>query len=162
MNIDDVLNKIKNMLLSFGLIEKQLGLYTNYVRGHSHCIPRYIDGLGFLIKYAKSEEDAIKYFHEDGDHFPIKLGEDAILAGIRTDIMNNVPYCGIVELGFNDDYYSNAITIFCKDGQKLIGKLDTCTSHFDNEPDGESIIIETAAGTLIEIYTDEIESIELL
>jgi len=64
-----------------------------------------------------------------------------------------------IELGIKKDYFHKTINIICKDGQRLTGTLDNWTSKYDNEPDGESIMIETARGDLIEIYTDEIESI---
>jgi len=69
------------------------------------------------------------------------------------------PYSGAIKLGITDAYFNKTVIIKCNDGQRRVGRLDTCTSKYDNEPDGESVIIETDEGWLIEIYTDEIESI---
>ena len=59
---------------------------VNYEKGGVHCIPQYVQSLGFLIEYADSYEEAEKHWHEDGDGFPLEMGEKAILAGLENEI----------------------------------------------------------------------------
>jgi len=64
MNVDDILSKIIELLFSFGFIEKKVGMRANYALGNTHCIPNYVGGgIGFLIEYAGSEEEALKDLH---------------------------------------------------------------------------------------------------
>ena len=63
---------------------------ANYVRGDLYCIPQYIESLGFLIEYADSYEEAKNHGHEDGDAFPLEMGEKDILAGIEAEIRQKI------------------------------------------------------------------------
>lgn len=45
--------------------------------------------------------------------------------------------------------------------EPLIGMLDSWTSTLDNEPDGESITVDTGNG-LFEVFIEDIKSIELI
>jgi hypothetical protein len=87
---EQILEKIKKLLIDFGFIEKVISneyrSETNYVLGDLFCIPQYIGKLGFLIEYAHSFDEAQKHWHEDGDSFPLAMGEDAILSGLENEI----------------------------------------------------------------------------
>jgi hypothetical protein len=52
------------------------------------------------------------------------------------------------------------IRIVCIDGQVFNGVWIDHTSKQDNEPDGESITIETDYAPFVEIYVEDIERIE--
>jgi hypothetical protein len=82
--------KIKEMLLEIGfckiVVSNQYRSVTNYVYGSIYCIPQYIDNLGFLIEYAYSYREAKNHGHEDGDAFPLDMGEEAILIGLKSEL----------------------------------------------------------------------------
>jgi hypothetical protein len=65
------------------------------------------------------------------------------------------------ELGIKQEHFGKTLTVNCKNGQRVFGMLFDLTSEYDNEPDGESITLKTTEPSLIEIYTDDIESIEV-
>ena len=52
------------------------------------------------------------------------------------------------------------IKVVCLDGTAVEGVWTNWVSEQDNEPDGESIMIDKADGSIEEIYVDEIERIE--
>lgn len=52
------------------------------------------------------------------------------------------------------------IKVICNDGQVAIGEWTDWTSAADNEPDPESIILETSNSDLIEIFVSDIKQIE--
>jgi len=89
-----ILEKTKEMLLTMGFVEVAIeGIMKNdtsstinYMRGNLYCIPHYWDTMGFFIEYAYSLGDTIKNMYEDGDMFPLVLGEDAILNGLREEV----------------------------------------------------------------------------
>ncbi len=56
--------------------------------------------------------------------------------------------------------FGKEITIICTDNQTLTGILTGYTSELDNEPDGESIIIDDGP-IPYEIFIDEIKSVEV-
>lgn len=58
-----------------------------------------------------------------------------------------------------EKYINEIVKILCNDGDIIVGKLINYTSELDNEPDGESITLNTDDG-LIEIFTEEITSIK--
>ena len=93
---DVIIEKIKLMLLGKGFVEKVVTnafrSEVNYVFGNMYCIPRYVNSLGFLIEYAYSHNEAKNHGHEDGDSFPLSIGEVAILAGIEKEIDENILY----------------------------------------------------------------------
>jgi len=92
--VQQILEKIKAMLLKMGFAETTVtNLYRseiNYVRGNLYCIPQYVERLGFLIEYANSYEEAKNHGHEDGDSFPLEMGERTILAGLEKEVRQNI------------------------------------------------------------------------
>jgi hypothetical protein len=58
-----------------------------------------------------------------------------------------------------DKYFDNPVNVICVDGDVVSGILDGYTSELDNEPDGESILVKTNDGRLIEVYASEISEI---
>ncbi|MGI6498438.1 MAG: hypothetical protein ACOX0U_06405 [Oscillospiraceae bacterium] len=56
--------------------------------------------------------------------------------------------------------YDKIVKVVCVDGQIITGELSGHTSALDNEPNGESITVDTSDGFIIEIYVDEIASVE--
>ena len=92
--VQQILEKVKTMLLKMGFSETVVTnpyrSETNYVRGNLYCIPQYVERLGFLIEYADSYEEAKNHGHEDGDSFPLEIGEKAILAGLEKEVRQNI------------------------------------------------------------------------
>ena len=88
--VQKILGRIKSMLLEMGfkevIVTNPYRSEVNYVLGNLYCIPQYVKSLGFLIEYADSYEEAKNHGHEDGDAFPLSLGEDAILEGLKREI----------------------------------------------------------------------------
>jgi hypothetical protein len=88
--VQKILGRIKSMLLEMGfkevIVTNSYRSEVNYVLGNLYCIPQYVKSLGFLIEYADSYEEAKNHGHEDGDAFPLSLGEDAILEGLKREI----------------------------------------------------------------------------
>ena len=86
----ELLQEIKRMLLRFGfketVVTNQYRSETNYVYKNLYCIPGYVNGLGFIMEYASSFEEAQNHLHEDGDAFPLEMGEQAILSGLENEI----------------------------------------------------------------------------
>lgn len=61
------------------------------------------------------------------------------------------------------EFSGKRIRVTFDDGQELVGVACDYTSALDNEPDPESISIDTGVpGMLTEIYACEIKSIEVL
>ena len=92
--VQHILEQIKVMLLRMGFRERivtnQYRSETNYVRGNLYCIPQYVERLGFLIEYADSYEEAKNHGHEDGDSFPLEMGEKFILDGLEKEVRQNI------------------------------------------------------------------------
>ena len=92
--VQQILERIKLLLIKLGFkeitITNQYRSEVNYVRGDLFCIPQYVESLGFLVEYAFSFQEAQKHFHEDGESFPLAMGENAILAGIEAGIRKNM------------------------------------------------------------------------
>ncbi len=92
--VQQILGKIKAMLLKMGFVETPVTnpyrSEINFVRSNLYCIPQYVECLGFLIEYADSYEEAKKHGHEDGDSFPLEMGEAAILAGLEKEVRLNI------------------------------------------------------------------------
>jgi len=59
----------------------------------------------------------------------------------------------------NQEPYGKEIIVKLKDGTTRRGIYDSHISEYDNEPDGESILIEIIDFGLTEIYIDEITEI---
>ena len=94
--ITHILSEIRRVFLDLGLspiiVSNDYSDEINYVLGNLYCIPCYVDNLGFIIEYAHSHEEAQKHFHGDGDVFPLKMGEEAILLGIKKEIMSELEF----------------------------------------------------------------------
>ena len=82
------------MLLQLGfkeiVVKNEYRSDVNYAYGDIHCDITYLEKLGFIIGYANSYEEATKYWHCDGDSFPLEMGEKDILAGIEAEIRQNI------------------------------------------------------------------------
>ncbi|NMC56793.1 MAG: hypothetical protein GYA50_06200 [Eubacteriaceae bacterium] len=85
-----ILNEIKSLFLRLGFQKIEVNDVINYVYGNTYCIPHCLQRLGFLIEYADSLEEAQKNWYEDGDSFPLEMGEEAILAGLEKEIRHEV------------------------------------------------------------------------
>ena len=92
--VEQILEKIKLMLLKMGFekttVTNQYRTETNYVYGNLYCIPQYVESLVFLIEYADSLEEAQKHWHEDGDAFPLSMGEKAVLEGLEQEVQQTL------------------------------------------------------------------------
>ena len=92
--VGHTLTKIKEILLHLGfeetIITNAYRSEINYMYKNLYCIPGYVEGLGFIIEYANSFEEAQKHFHEDGDSFPLEMGEKSILVGIEKEVLEYV------------------------------------------------------------------------
>ena len=84
--VSDIIEDIKKMLLDMNFNEVIIGNRLNYVNDNIYCIPNYIKSLGFLMEYAHSIDEAEKNWHGDGDSFPLTMGKEAILSGIKKEI----------------------------------------------------------------------------
>lgn len=58
--------------------------------------------------------------------------------------------------------YKQDVKVICVDGTIVKGFYSIYTQALDNEPEIASITIENANDSLIEIYENEIQSIEVL
>lgn len=92
--VQQILEKIEKMLISKGFIKTIIvnpyRSEINYVFKNLYCIPQYVKSLGFLIEYANSYSEAQNHGHEDGDSFPLILGEESILIGLEREVQNNL------------------------------------------------------------------------
>ena len=88
--LESIIAMLNEMGFTETIITNPYRSEINYVRGNLYCIPQYIESLGFLIEYADSYEEAKNHGHEDGDAFPISMGEDVILEGLRQEVMQNL------------------------------------------------------------------------
>ena len=92
--VERIMSQIKKMLFQLGfketIIKNEYRGDINYVYGDKYCDITYLKKLGFIIGYANSYEEAAKYWHCDGDSFPLDMGEEAILEGIEKEIRENL------------------------------------------------------------------------
>jgi len=58
--------------------------------------------------------------------------------------------------------YKQDVKITCIDGTIVKGFYSVYTQALDNDPEVASIIIESSNGSLIEIYENDIKSIEIM
>ena len=94
----DIVNQIKakvdRIFIDLGFEEVVVDHYmagkkeTNFLLGNLYCCIEYVDSLGFIVQYARSLYEAQCYAYEDGDSFPLHLGEAAILEGIRNELID--------------------------------------------------------------------------
>lgn len=66
----------------------------------------------------------------------------------------------MIDIGKYTYLFDKQIKVTCTDEQMFFGKFTDWTSSQDNEPDPESITVSKPWGEQIEIYIDEIKSIE--
>jgi len=87
-----ILDKLKAIMIDLGFKTTEINGVTNYVYKDLYCIPQYEDilGLGFLIEYADSLEEAQKGWHGDGACVPLKVGEKAILEELKAEVIENM------------------------------------------------------------------------
>ena len=99
--VKNIFNKIENLLEELGFEEVfferswQNELERNFTKGNMYCRPDYFDSC-FVLEYAHSFEDAKNNLHEDGVRFPLKIGETAILEGIRREVLQEIIPADIV------------------------------------------------------------------
>ena len=95
-NVREIYSKIESMMHEIGFKEEIVNHYKagktnkNYVRGTMYCLPVFVETLGFIVEYADSLHDAQLYMYDDGDCFPLELGEAAILEGIRKELQEAI------------------------------------------------------------------------
>lgn len=89
-NIDVVKSKMEKVLEQMGFERLYFGetkLYKNNRTGWYHCIT-YANGLkSYIIESAENYAEAQKNLFEDSDLYPASLGQDAILAKFREDLI---------------------------------------------------------------------------
>lgn len=66
----------------------------------------------------------------------------------------------MIDISKYESLLDENIKVFCNDGQVVIGEWTDWTSAADNEPDPESITLETSNNGLVEIYVLDIKQIE--
>ena len=95
-NIKQILDKIERLMIDLGFEEVPVNYYKadkvekNYVYESMYCLPVHVGTLGFIVQYAESMHDAQLYMYEDGDCFPLELGEAAILEGIKAELLHEL------------------------------------------------------------------------
>ena len=99
-----IFDKIRNMLIEMGFVEVPEGVLPGtskdvhgekiYCFNNKYCRPQYFASIGFFIEYAESYEDAQKNWYDDGEGFPLELGEKTILNELRKELL-----CSIEEIG---------------------------------------------------------------
>ena len=95
-----IMAKIRHMLFEIGFAEVPEGVLPGtskdvndekiYCLNNKYCRPQYFSSIGFFIEYAESFEDANKNWYDDGEGFPLEMGETAILEGIRDELMRAI------------------------------------------------------------------------
>jgi hypothetical protein len=85
-DITDVLDKIKAMLVRLDFKTVEINGRESYENRGLYCRPFYLRQLGFIIEYADSFEFAKREVYEDGDAYPMNLGETEILAGLMLEV----------------------------------------------------------------------------
>ena len=77
--ISEIYSQIDDLFTGIKHIKKILiNDRTNYV--YKECFYRinFVNGLGFIIEYAGSFQEAIRNLYEDGDIFPLSLGKNLV------------------------------------------------------------------------------------
>ena len=59
-------------------------------------------------------------------------------------------------------YSFKCVRVKLHDGSVFEGKVNDYTSAVDNEPDPESITVQTAGGVFVELFAPEIASVKIL
>ena len=96
----DLVNQIKakanGIFIDLGFEEVIVDHYmagekeTNYCLGNLYCCVDYVESLGFIVQYARSLYEAQCYAYGDGRRFPLRLGEAAILEGIKNELLEAI------------------------------------------------------------------------
>ena len=96
IQIEQILFKINEVFIDLGFNQVAIEHYLankremNFVFGNMYCFPVYIESLGFIIQYAYSLREAQHYAYDDGCRFPLRMGEAAILDGIRNELIEAI------------------------------------------------------------------------
>ena len=91
--VNSMLKKIEKIFHALGFRPIKLknadSSAQSYVYKNLYCISQYgwAGCDGFFVEYADSHHEAINNVFEDGDCFPLHLGEAAILDGIRNELL---------------------------------------------------------------------------
>ena len=89
-----ILQKLDTLFLDLGFkpveVEFADTQVRNFMMGNLYCKPQYgwAGCSGFFVEYADSLDEAIKNLYEDGECFPLELGEAAILEYIRAELLH--------------------------------------------------------------------------
>ena len=96
IQVEQVLHKIHKIFVDLGFKEVIIDHYLankremNFVLGSLYCLPVHVGNIGFIVQYAHSLHEAQHYAYGDGDSFPLELGENAILEGIRAEVQKAI------------------------------------------------------------------------
>ena len=94
--VEQILSKINEIFVDLGFREVVINHYLankreiNFVFGDMYCFPVHVGTLGFIVLYANSLHEAQHYAYDDGDCFPLEMGEAAILEGIRNELIKEI------------------------------------------------------------------------
>ena len=94
LKYEEILRKIEKIFFELGFNEVFVNHYKankiekNFVYKDLYCVPICVEKLGFIIEYAESLHNAQLYMYDDGDSFPLEIGEKAILEGIKLELLN--------------------------------------------------------------------------
>lgn len=82
MNNNEIINelqqKIENIFLGFGFDKELIHGNINYKYRDTYRKVSFVQDLGFVIEFAETFEDALKNLYEDGDCYPLSLGENLV------------------------------------------------------------------------------------
>ena len=86
LRIRNLYQKIDKFFLSNGFVQENINGEINFIKENLFCVPLCVRGLGFIIDYADSREDAEKHLHSDGDAYSLRLDDETILTGLIEEI----------------------------------------------------------------------------
>ena len=77
--VETIYNQIDTFFMSLGKFKKFIiNDKANYLyKDHFYRI-NFVSSIGFIIEYAGDFQDAIRNVYEDGDTFPLSLGENLL------------------------------------------------------------------------------------
>ena len=61
-----------------------------------------------------------------------------------------------------EQYWGRQVSVQLDDGKVFRGEVFDYISESDNEPDPESIVIETDGGMLVELFVNEIKEVTVI
>ena len=61
-----------------------------------------------------------------------------------------------------EQYWGRQVSVQLDDGKVFYGEVFDYISELDNEPDPESIVIETDGGMLVELFVNEIKEVTVI